>query len=58
MLSADADAHASIRVQGTVMAVGQAAGTAAAICARENVSVGEIHIGRLRETLMHSGAIC
>ena len=56
-ISADENAFASIRVQAPVMAVGQAAGTAAALCVKNNLQVEDIAIDALRETLLEQGAI-
>ncbi|NLE38755.1 MAG: FAD-dependent oxidoreductase [Pirellulaceae bacterium] len=55
--SATREAFASMRVQATCMALGQAAGTAAALCNRECVSVESLDAGLLRETLVGAGAI-
>lgn len=57
MISVDAEAHASIRVQATCMATGQAAGVAAAICCRENTPVTEIDIPALQMKLKDEGCI-
>lgn len=56
-LSADDTAHASIRVQATAMATGEAAGTAAALCAKNACTVHEVDIPTLRKTLTDNGAI-
>lgn len=56
-ISADKQAFASIRVQAPVMAVGQAAGTAAAMCQREGVHVDRIDRVLLKERLCMQGAI-
>ncbi len=55
-VSADRVAFASIRVQATAMALGQAAGTASAICRRDGRAVGDIDIAALRTTLEEQGA--
>ena len=55
-ISADRQAFASIRVQATAMALGQAAGTAAAICADNGCSVSNIDVKHLRERLTSQGA--
>lgn len=52
VISADDQAYASIRIQGTAMATGEAAGTAAALCAAQNCNVHTISIDVLRRTLM------
>ena len=56
-ISADRTAFASTRVMASVMATGQAAGTAAALCAKANVPAPELDVKTLRETLLQSGAI-
>ena len=55
-ISADRQTFASIRVQATAMALGQAAGTAAAICMEDGISFSEIDIVKLRERLVEQGA--
>lgn len=56
-LSADTQANSACRVQAVCMATGQAAGVAAALAARLNISVNEISIERLRSGLKSIGAI-
>jgi hypothetical protein len=56
-LSADHDAHASVRSMGQCMAMGQAAGIAAVIAARKKCSPAEISTAELRQTLAEIGAI-
>ena len=55
-LSATHDAHASARSIGTCMAMGQAAGSAAALAAREHVSPRRVPIASLLELLDAQGA--
>jgi hypothetical protein len=58
--SSTREAHSSARVMGTCMAMGQAAGTAAAWCAGEaqwNGDVRAVDVGRLRSTLRAQGAV-
>jgi hypothetical protein len=55
-ISADHTALASARVMATCMAMGQAAGTAAALAARDGASTRQVAVGRLRETLREQGA--
>jgi hypothetical protein len=55
--SATHDAHASVRSMAQCMAMGQAAGTAAAIAARERKSPREIKISNLQNELRQLGAI-
>jgi hypothetical protein len=56
-LSADHDAHASVRSMGQCMAMGQAAGTAAALSARLDVSPRELDIITLQDRLRADGAL-
>ena len=56
-LSATHEAAASARVIPPVYAMGQAAGTAAALCARERLRPRDLDGRRLRETLRTQGAI-
>lgn len=55
-LSADQIASASIRVQAPIMCLGQAAGLAAAMCAREDSSVHDVDVPALQDTLRAWGA--
>ena len=55
-LSATHDAHASARSIGTCMAMGQAAGTAAALAASRNCPPREVPIDALLDTLDRQGA--
>lgn len=54
--SADRIAFASTRVQACVMGLGQAAGIAAAHCVRDNCSVQNVDIQKLRAKLIKLGA--
>lgn len=54
--SATHDAHASARSMGTCMAMGQAAGTAAALCAADAAVPRELDAVALRERLREDGA--
>lgn len=56
-ISATKEAFASIRVQAQCMALGQAAGTAAAICTQQNISAASIDVRQLREILKDQEAI-
>lgn len=57
-MSGTREGNGTARVMGTVMAMGQAAGTAAAICAtRGLIDVRDIKIDELRQTLKHHGAV-
>lgn len=55
--SGDRRAQSAYRVQASCMAMGEAAGTAAAICSREGIGANAVDVGVLRETLHHQGAI-
>lgn len=54
--SADEVASASLRVQASVMGLGQAAGTAAAMCVEGNTDVNGIDTDELRRRLVKMGA--
>lgn len=56
-LSADHDALASIRVMGPSLALGQAAGTAAALAARDGVPVADVAVDELQASLSKQGAL-
>lgn len=56
-LSADHDALASIRVMGPSLALGEAAGTAAALAARDDVSVSEVAVDELQAALVKQGTV-
>jgi hypothetical protein len=55
--SATHDAHASARSMATCMAMGQAAGTAAALAARGNVSPRSVPGNEVRRMLLEGGAL-
>jgi hypothetical protein len=55
--SATHDAHASIRSMAQCMAMGQAAGTAAALCVRLKRAPRELDFALLRDALLKAGAI-
>lgn len=54
-LSADRSAHAAVSVMPPCFAMGQAAGTAAAMAAKSGCTVRDINISELRETLVSDG---
>ena len=56
-LSATREAHGSARVMGTCMAMGQAAGTAAAFAAGSGTSIRQLSVQALRDRLREQGAI-
>ncbi len=55
-ISATREAFASIRVQAQCMALGEAAGTAAALCAQRDIPVTQLDGTELRELLAKNGA--
>lgn len=55
--SGDRRAQSAYRVQASCMAMGQAAGTAAALSCRQDVSVNTVDVKALRDTLAAQGAI-
>jgi len=56
-ISATHEAFSSLRVMSISMATGEAAGTAASLCVRNNVSPGELDPGLLQRKLLSNGAI-
>jgi len=57
-ISADHHAMAATRVMGTCMAIGQAAGTAAAMAADLGVKAADVPVPSLREALTADGQLC
>jgi hypothetical protein len=55
--SATHDAHASCRSMAQTMAMGHAAGTAAALALHDDVSVPEVNVPTLQELLLRQGAV-
>jgi hypothetical protein len=55
-ISATHEAHSAIRVQPIAIAIGQAAGTAAAICVKDKVLPHRLHARRVQESLAKQGA--
>lgn len=55
-ISADHEALASTRVMAPSMALGQAAGTAAALAARDGTPLGDVAYDELKDALVHEGA--
>jgi len=55
-ISSDHGAQASYRIMPTVCTIGEAAGTAVAIAAKDNTSVREINIKKLQNTLRNNNA--
>lgn len=56
-VSATHEAHSAIRVQPIAMAIGQAAGTAAALCAKGQVQPRELDVRKVQEALTAQGAV-
>jgi len=56
-ISATHEAHSAVRIIPTVMAIGQAAGTAAALCVKLGVRPRDLDYNVLREALRRQGAI-
>lgn len=56
-ISASHEALASARISSTVMALGQAAGTAASISIEDGVPVADIDVSKLQSSLRAQGAI-
>ncbi len=56
-LSATHDAHASVRSMGQCMAMGQAAGTAAALSVTQSVDPHHLPVGQLQMRLRQAGAL-
>ncbi len=56
-ISADHRAHGATRIMATCMAVGQAAGTAAALAADRGVAVSDVDVSELRAKLQEAGAL-
>ena len=50
------DGQASLRVSGPCFAMGQAAGTAAAMASHDGIKPGDVDIARLQDRLRHDGA--
>ncbi len=57
-ISADHDAQASIRIMPIVCTIGEAAGTAAALCAGTGIKPENLDTVKLREILKQNGALC
>ena len=55
--SASHDAHAAVRSMGQTMAMGQAAGTAAAAAARADGLIASVNVAALRDQLRKDGAL-
>jgi len=55
-ISSTHEAHSAVRVMATVATIGQAAGTAAAMCAQAGTSPRDLDVEALRERLLADGA--
>jgi len=56
-MSADSYAHGSSRIMTLCIAIGEAAGTAAALAVKQNISPKDVNTAELREILLRNGAI-
>jgi hypothetical protein len=56
-ISTDSYALAVLRVMGAPLALGEAAGTAAAIAVKDKVSVADVDVKKLQKTLVENGAV-
>lgn len=56
-ISAGSGPYASLRVQATLMSIGECAGIAASLCAKEKLSVTDIPRGRLNRLIFERGAV-
>ena len=56
-VSSDRETNSSLRVKASCMAMGQAAGTAAAIAVRDGVDPGKVPADKVKQTLDQTGAI-
>ncbi|MFV0253175.1 MAG: FAD-dependent oxidoreductase [Beutenbergiaceae bacterium] len=56
-ICADVDGFGSVRVMATCMAMGQGAGTAAALAIQQRAAITAIDLGRLRTLLLDQGAV-
>jgi hypothetical protein len=56
-ISMDSTVFASARVMGTCLAIGEAAGTAAALARRHGIAVRDVDVAELRSVLLRNGGI-
>jgi len=56
-ISVDSTVFASARVMGTCLAIGEAAGTAAAMALREGIPVRDVDVQKLRAQLLRNGGL-
>ena len=56
-VSSDRFANGSVRNQAHIMAIGQAAGTAAAMCLEQQIGFRELSVEHLREQLKNNGCV-
>jgi hypothetical protein len=57
MITSDHEAHMSTRNTVCCMGQGQAAGTAAALCAAKGCALRDLRVGELRGALVSSGVV-
>jgi hypothetical protein len=57
LVSSDRLAHSALRVQASCMAMGQAAGAAAALSAAAGINPTALNLGRLKKELTDHGAL-
>ena len=56
-ISVDSYALAVLRVMGACLALGEAAGTAAALAVKDGVKIADLDVKKLQQTLVDNGAI-
>ena len=56
-LSSERYANGSARMQAHIQAMGQAAGTAAAMCVKQSIALREVDVATLRARLQEQGAV-
>ena len=56
-ISVDSTVFGAARVMGPLIAAGEAAGIAAAICVKRNISPADVPVADIREILIKNGAI-
>lgn len=56
-VSSDRETNSALRVKASCMAMGEAAGTAAAVALSDGVTVSQVSVKKVKETLEKNGAI-
>ena len=56
-VSSDRETNSALRVKASCMAMGEAAGTAAAVALSDGVTVSQVSVKKVKDALDHSGAI-